>query len=270
MVAPAAPPAKPDKTRDVQKYWNKNPLGTQFRVDDSLEVGSDAYFEHIRPRMTERFPWIVDLIQTHAPRFAGKQMLEVGCGMGFDTLMWAQHGVNITSIDLSDESVRLAEKNLERKNLSASFINASALDLPFADEQFDVVYSRGVLHHTGDTPRAIREVHRVLRPGGSAFICHLYRRYSWMYFISKWGREPIEFADGDPPVTDFFLSPEVRDMFAGFSECSLELQHYRAIPTLRKGTKAGLYNNVFCPVYNVIPKPLAKLLAYKITAHAVK
>ncbi len=270
MSASSAPPAKTDKTGDVQKYWNENPLGTQFRADESLEVGSEAYFEHIRPRMTERFPWIVKLIQTNGPVFKGKDMLEVGCGMGFDTLMWAQHGVNITTIDLSDKSLALARKNLARKNLSATFLNASALDLPFADEQFDVVYSRGVLHHTGDTPRGIREVHRVLKPGGTAFICHIYRRYSWMYLISKFGREPIEFKDGDPPVTDFFLQPEVREMFADYARCDLELQHYRAIPTMRAGWKATLYNKAFCPVFNLIPTPLAKLLAYKITVRAVK
>jgi ubiquinone/menaquinone biosynthesis C-methylase UbiE len=265
-----APPQRSDKTKDIRKYWNRNPLGTQFRLDDDLEVGSDAFFEHIRPRMTERFPWIVELIDSRGPKLAGKRLLEIGCGMGFDTLAWAKHGLDITAIDLSNESVGLARKNLGRKQLEADFTNASALSLPFADESFDVVHSRGVLHHTGDTPRAIEEVRRVLRPGGSAFICHIYRRYSWMYFISRYGREPIEFKEGDPPVTDFFTVPEVNAMFKGFSSHEVHLHHYRALKTIRTGTKASLYNNVFVPVYNTLPEGLAKRLAYKISVYATK
>ena len=53
--------------------------------------------------------------------------------------------------------------------------------MPFADDSFDVVYSNGVLHHTPDTAGAVREIHRVLRPGGQARVM-LYHRGSAAYW----------------------------------------------------------------------------------------
>ncbi|MEE8104682.1 MAG: methyltransferase domain-containing protein [Planctomycetota bacterium] len=255
---------------DIRAYWDKNPLGTQFRVDPSVEVGSPEFFEHIRPHMTERFSWIVDLIRENGPKLKGRSLLEIGCGMGFDSAAWAREGLNVSGVDLSPQSVALARLNVQHSGLEADLKPASALDLPFEDETFDVVYSRGVLHHTGDTPRAVAEAYRVLKPGGHAFICHLYRRHSWMYYISRYGREPIEFKEGDPPVTVFYSVAEVEAMFDKFKDVETHLQHYRALKTLRKGPKAWLYNRIFRPVFNLLPTAIAKRLAYKISVYARK
>lgn len=76
-----------------------------------------------------------------------------------------------------------------------AFVCCDAEYLPFADASFDVVYSHGVLHHTPNTGEAIRQVHRVLRPGGRAIIM-LYARESFTYLIGvqTYGRLRLEMA----------------------------------------------------------------------------
>src|SRR6185369_4534836 len=79
-----------------------------------------------------------------------------------------------------------------------AFMIADGEHLPFASESFDVVYSNGVLHHTPDTTGAIREVHRVLRPGGTAKVM-LYHRNSlnyWFEIILRRGLLGGEFLRG--------------------------------------------------------------------------
>jgi SAM-dependent methyltransferase len=65
-------------------------------------------------------------------------------------------------------------------------VRADALGLPFSVGTFDLVWSWGVLHHTGDIERAVQEVRRVLKPGGEARLM-LYHRPSWVA-IAAWGR----------------------------------------------------------------------------------
>ncbi|RIK36345.1 MAG: hypothetical protein DCC55_27555, partial [Chloroflexi bacterium] len=147
---------------------------------------------------------------------------------------------------------------------------ANALALPFADNTFDAVWANGVLHATGDTPRAIQEARRVLKPGGRAIISHFYRKPSWMYLLHTLGRENIEYKEEDPPVNEFYTEAEILAMFGGFRIVEAVQEHYRALPVRRDGLKAGLYTRVFRPVYNVLPEPVAKRFAYKLSVTAIK
>ena len=78
---------------------------------------------------------------------------------------------------------------------------ADELNLPFEDDFFDAVWANGALQTTGDSARAVREVRRVLRPGGRAIISHFYRRPSWMYVLHRLARENIEYPEQDPRST---------------------------------------------------------------------
>jgi SAM-dependent methyltransferase len=127
-----------------------------------------------------------------------------------------------------------------------------------------------VLHHTGNTRLALQEIRRVLKPGGRAIISHFYRRGSWMYLISRLGRENIEFKEQDPPVTDFYSDREILDLLEDFHLLEAVPEHYRALPVARRGLKAMLYRRLFQPVYNSLPERLAKSLAYKLSVTAVK
>jgi SAM-dependent methyltransferase len=102
----------------------------------------------------------------------GREVLEIGLGFGTVGQTLAARGAHYHGADIAAGPVAMMRDRLRwlgRPNDDA-VVQASALDLPWQDETFDVVVSIGCLHHTGDLPRAIHEVHRVLVPGGLAFV----------------------------------------------------------------------------------------------------
>jgi ubiquinone/menaquinone biosynthesis C-methylase UbiE len=261
-----------DKTAAVAKYWDAHPLGLQFLRDTSIEVGSPEFFEHIRPWMNPaRFPEILPRIERNARLLQGRHLLEVGCGLGFEAIEYLKRGVRVTATDLTPTAVHLARCHFDAAGLRPeALLVASVLDLPFSDASFDAVSATGVLHHTGDTPLAISEIHRVLRRGGRAILSHFYRKPSWMLLLSRLGREPIEFGDGDPPVTDFYFESEVLAMLGGLEIVQAVPDHYRIVPVARGGWKGLLVNSVFRPLYNLMPEGLSKGLAHKFSVVATK
>jgi ubiquinone/menaquinone biosynthesis C-methylase UbiE len=218
-----------------------------------------------------KFPWIMARIEHEAARLRGQHLLEIGCGMGYDSLEFLKRGVRVTATDLTPNAVRLAQRHFEVAGVQAEDVRvANALDLPFADDTFDAVWANGVLHATGDTARAVREARRVLKPGGRAIISHFYRKPSWMDWMHRFGRENIEHKDEDPPVNEFLSEQTIEGFFDGFEILEAAREHHRALPVRRSGLKAFLYTYGFRPLYNLIPEPIALRLAYKYSVTAVK
>jgi SAM-dependent methyltransferase len=257
---------------DVRDYWDSHPLGLQYVTDPEIEIGSAAFFEHIRPWMNPyKFPWIMDRIEREAADLRGKHLLEVGCGMGFDSLEFLKRGVRVTATDLTPTAVAFAKRHFELAGVEAEDVRVeNGLALGFPDETFDAVWSNGVLHATGDTQRAIQEVRRVLEPGGRAIISHFYRKPSWMWTLHRFGRENIEYKEEDPPVNEFYTEPEIEAMFRGFEIVETAREHHRALPARRGGLKGALYAYGFRPLYNLLPDPIARKLAYKYSVTAIR
>lgn len=256
----------------VHDYWNSHTLGFQYVTDRSIEPGTPAFFEHIRPWMNPyKFPWIMERIEREAALLKGMHLLEVGCGMGYDSLEFLKRGVRVTATDLTPNAVALTQRHFEIEQVQPEAVRtANALALPFADDTFDAVWANGVLHATGDTERAIQEARRVLKPSGRAIISHFYRKPSWMYLLHRYGRENIEYKEEDPPVNEFYTEAEILQMFHGFQVVEAVQEHYRALPVRRDGLKAALYKYGFRPLYNLIPAPIARMYAYKLSVTALK
>jgi len=268
----ALDPETEETVDQIRDYWDARTLGVQYVKDDSLERGTPEYFAHIRPWMNPyKFPWIMERIEAEAQRLQGAHLLEVGCGMGFDSVEFLKRGVRVTATDLTPSAVATTRRHFEVEGLVAEDVReANALDLPFPDGTFDAVWANGVLHATGDTDRAVQEVHRVLKPGGRAIISHFYRKPSWMYTVSRLGRENIEHTDRDPPVNEFYTDDEILRMFRHFRVEEVTREHHRALPVAKTGVKAALYKWGFRPLYNLIPEGIALRLAYKLSVTAVK
>ena len=162
----------------VRAFWQDHPCGSKFA---NAEPGSRRFYELIEEHRYQK--------EWHIPTAAGfaqtkdLDVLEIGCGLGTDGAQFARAGANYTGIDLTDAAVGLAQRRFQLFNLKGTFRVADAERLSFPDGSFDLVYSHGVLHHTPDTEAAIREIHRILRPGGQANVM-LYHRDSYNYRIN--------------------------------------------------------------------------------------
>jgi ubiquinone/menaquinone biosynthesis C-methylase UbiE len=162
----------------VRAFWQEHPCGTKFA---DAEPGSRRFYELVEAHRYEK--------EWHIPIAAGFALakdlavLEIGCGLGTDGAQFAKAGAHYTGIDLTDAAVNLARRRFEIFNLHGSFCVGDAERLDFPDNSFDLIYSHGVLHHTPDTQAAVREIHRVLRPGGRAIVM-LYHRDSYNYRIN--------------------------------------------------------------------------------------
>ena len=162
----------------VRAFWQANPCGTKFA---DAEPGTRRFYELVEAHRYEKEWHIPDAADFAAT--SGLRVLEIGCGLGTDGAQFAKAGADYTGVDLTDAAVELARRRFDLFDLPGTFRAADAEDLDFADASFDLVYSHGVLHHTPDTARAVREVHRVLRPGGRAVVM-LYHRNSYNYRVN--------------------------------------------------------------------------------------
>jgi len=115
--------------------------------------------------------------------FAGKLVLEVGCGAGIDSAEFLRNGARVISTDLTRISTELTRDLLKENSLPDIVIQSNAKALPFKDNTFDCVYSFGVLHHFPGIEAALTEIHRVLKPGGQIMVM-LYHRDSLLYAYS--------------------------------------------------------------------------------------
>ncbi len=162
----------------VRAFWEANPCGVKFA---DAAPGTRRFYELVEAhRYTSE--WHIP-IAAGFEKAGGLKVLEIGCGLGTDGTQFAEAGADYTGVDLTDAAVELARKRFELFDLPGKFQTADAENLNFADDSFDLVYSHGVLHHTPETEKAIREVHRVLRPGGRAIVM-LYHRDSYNYRVN--------------------------------------------------------------------------------------
>ncbi len=193
---------------DVKLYWQAHPLFSH----ELPHPGSEKFFEEfdrIKREDVERF----SLGYWGFADWQDKSVLDVGCGPGWLTVQYALAGASVTSIDLTPGAVELAKNFLRFKQTSATVEEGNAEQMRFADNSFDLVVSSGVLHHTPDTPRAIRECYRVLRPGGKGKLTFYHRGFLHMRFVFPFTRLAMRMAGVRHPGADLARDGESADDF---------------------------------------------------------
>lgn len=167
----------PRTIADVRRYWDARPCNIRH---SPKPVGSREYFDEVEARKY--------LVEPHIPRFAeferwrGKRVLEVGCGIGTDSINFARAGAELTAVDLSGESLRVAAQRADVMGVAdrIEFVQANAEELTsvVSGRDYDLVYSFGVIHHTPHPERALAEMRGLTKPGGMLKLM-IYHRHSW-------------------------------------------------------------------------------------------
>lgn len=207
----------------VRRFWEDHVNNEYFT---RRERGSAEYFEEIERRRYLHHYHLPPLFQRMAERGRDRRLLEIGCGIGIDTLRLARLGfAEVVGIDLTEVAVELAAERAAREGLQdVRFEVGNAEALPFEDGAFDLVYSFGVLHHTPGIEGAVAEVHRVLAPGGTAYVM-LYHSRSLVNLIHQALRLPYESPRDlrdHCPVVYRFTRAEARRLFGAFDRVRIE------------------------------------------------
>lgn len=159
-------------------FWDAHQPGFRFARS---EVGTTSFFDEVEAARYELEPHIPEVVRFE--RWAGRDVLEAGCGIATDGVRFARAGARYTGVDTSPQAIELAHQRFDLEGLDGTFVLQSVTDLPFADDSFDLVYSHGVIHHIADTAGAVAEFRRVLRPAGTALVM-LYHRSSFNYWVT--------------------------------------------------------------------------------------
>jgi 2-polyprenyl-3-methyl-5-hydroxy-6-metoxy-1,4-benzoquinol methylase len=254
-----------DKTiADVERYWDARPCNIRH---SPKPVGSREYFDEVEARKY--------FVEPHIPgfaefgRWAGKRVLEVGCGIGTDSINFARAGAHLTAVELSGESLRVAAQRADVMGVAdgIEFVQANAEELTsvLGTEPYDLVYSFGVVHHTPRPERALAEIHSLVAPGGRLKLM-VYHRRSWKVFwiVAAQGRgrfwktDELVAAHSEAqtgcPVTFSYTRAEARELVerSGFRVQDLHVDHvfpYR----IREYVQ---YRYVKVPYFRWMPKPL--------------
>ena len=169
---------------EIKDFWQTHPCGAEI-VGDLPEESRETYLSFFDRYDEYRYSFEPHILENlDRVGFDGKKVLEIGLGQGADAEQIARRGGVFSGIDLTDEAVKRTRMRFSLKDLPYSRIEqASALEMPFEDNSFDIVFSHGVLHHIPDVAAAEKEIYRVLKPDGKLVVM-LYAKWSLNYLIA--------------------------------------------------------------------------------------
>jgi 2-polyprenyl-3-methyl-5-hydroxy-6-metoxy-1,4-benzoquinol methylase len=251
----------------VRDYWNARPCNIRH---SPKPVGTKEYFDEVEARKYLVEPHIPGFAEF--PRWAGKRVLEIGCGLGTDTINFARAGAQVTAVDLSEESLALARKRAEVFGL-ADRIKFYAADAEHLSETvppapYDLVYSFGVIHHTPHPDRVVRQVRDHFVGPESTLKVMVYHRYSWKVFWivatdgqgAFWKLDELVARNSEAqtgcPVTYSYTRASASELLSGFRVEDVWVDHifpYR-IPDYKE------YRYVMNWYFRMLPRPAFRWL----------
>lgn len=214
--------------QQVRAYWDSRPCNI---LHSFAPIGSKQWSREVTERKY--------FVEPHIPAFAQfslwkeKRVMEVGCGIGTDTLSFARAGAEVTAIDLSRESLNLAAERAAHEGLGIIWQGGDVerLNWWFRRREFsyDLIYSFGVLHHTPDPFAALRQLRLYITHDGTLKLM-LYHRWS-LKALTMWlrGRRISDYSEAKVgcPVTHVYSRREARALLerAGWRVTNMRVAH---------------------------------------------
>lgn len=180
-----------DIKQTIVEYWDRQPCNLLNSSEKELNT---KYFEDTSRNRYFVEPHVRDFAQFHL--YQGKRVLEIGCGIGIDAAEFAKNGAEYVGLDISENSIKIAQTRFKELGLSGRLIVRNGTNLSNLG-QFDLVYSYGVLHHYPEIEQIVDSVNKVLVENGE-FKFMVYARNSWKYAMIQKGLDQFEAQAGCP------------------------------------------------------------------------
>ena len=179
---------------------------------ESLIDSYDAWHQEQLPpdEQLTLAPWHLQAInQRLVPRVDGAEALEMGCGSGTFARYLAEKGANVVAADFSPKAIEYAREHVLKDLPNARAIVADAQDIPFPDETFDLTVCPHMLEHVVDPSRALSEMIRVTKRGGTfLLLMPNYMSFVGLLRITYWlRRKPFE--ENAQPINHVLTTPLV-------------------------------------------------------------
>ena len=220
--------------KDVENFWDSRPCN--IRHSNAIPGSLEFYNDVSRKRYFVE-PHIVEFADFSS--WAGKRVLEVGCGIGIDACQFALAGAHVTAVDLTSKSIEIAKAHSDVLGLGERMVFYKADVERLSDvlpiEYYDLVYSLGVIHHTPNPRLAINEIKKYMN-GSSVLKILLYNRYSWKVFqillrykFAFWRLNEIVSRHSEAqqmcPVTYTFTRRKAKELLSGFDIRRMYVRH---------------------------------------------
>lgn len=206
----------------VEKFWNDRPCNVRHSKEP---IGTRKYFDQVEAKKFFVEPHIIPF--SEFPKWKGKKVLEIGCGLGTMGVNFARYGADYTAVELSKESLELAKRNFEVNGLEGKFYlgNAEELSdfLPI-HETYDLIYSFGVIHHSED-PRSILLEACNFMHRDSVIKAMVYAARSWKSMMIGNGHDRFEAQNGCPIAHTYTLDLVQNTLFQDFIVTDIEQTH---------------------------------------------
>jgi SAM-dependent methyltransferase len=206
--------------KDVISFWDNIPCNLNH---SNSQIGTKRYFKEVSEKKYK--------VESHILPFAnfeewrGKKVLEIGCGLGTAAQSFAEAGATYTGVDLSEKALELARKRFEIFNLEGSFYQVYGEDISSVVpiEEYDLIYSFGVIHHTPDPHKLLSEIKKYMGKG-TVFRLMLYASTSWKDFMIEAGLDRPE-AQRGCPIARTYTNSEVHELLEGYTVTNIDQDH---------------------------------------------
>lgn len=153
-------------------FWDAASENYRFDTRNPFFVSDKSKYAHLRKEIARRGIEVRDV-------------LEVGCGSATMAAFFAKDGATVHALDASEGALDAARRRFASEGVQGHFHHGNAFKLPFPDGTFDLVMSNGLLEHFEDMTPVVKEMVRVLRPGGLSFQDIVPRKFSttWLFDV---------------------------------------------------------------------------------------
>lgn len=219
----------------IQEFWDKRPCNIRHSTS---KFGTKKYFDEVEKRKY--------FVESHIPQFAefkkwkNKRVLEIGCGIGTDTVNFLRNGAKVTAVELSAKSLDIAKKRVKVYGLQKQFkfylANAEELSKVVPVEAYDLIYSFGVIHHSPHPEKIIKEIQKYTHKDTIIKVM-IYYRYAWkvLWILFKYGKgafwkidklvaDNSEAAIGSP-VSYIYSKNQAKKLLADFNITETRVDH---------------------------------------------